>query len=192
LTTAAALVRFHDTGVFFAQVVPALSKGTAFYANQSLAGVVFRFFSSNPYTKPWIALPWAFLLPAIGAILLVALWFWRAGDRPALARAVAFIPLLPLLSSVTWPHHLVILLPVIWIGAIALAERDWPPMPTAALAGLLVTFSVIARWPVGPAFGQVGFRNAQTGDALVIIAANAFFLGTLILFLFSPWLLRSR
>jgi hypothetical protein len=126
------------------------------------------------------------------AILLIAFWFWRAGDLPALARAIAFVPLLPLLSSVTWPHHLVILLPVIWIGAIALAERDWPPVPTAGLAGLLVIFSVVARWPVGPAFGQVGFRHAQTGDATVIIATNAFFLGTLILFGFAPWLLRSR
>ena len=192
LTTAAALVRFQDTLVFVGEVLPALSQGTAFYANQSLAGVVFRFFSSNPYTTPWIALPWAFLLPMAGAILLIAFWFWRAADRPAMARGVAFLPLLPLLSSVTWPHHLVILLPVIWIGAIALAERDWPPVPTAGLAGLLVIFSVIARWPVGPAFGQVGFRPAQTGDAMVIIAANAFFLGTLILFVFSPWLLRSR
>jgi hypothetical protein len=173
-------------------VLPALSKGTAFYANQSLAGVVLRFFSANPYTSAWIAVSWALLLPAIGAILLIAFWFWRAADLPALARAVAFLPLLPLLSSVTWPHHLVILLPVIWIGAIALAERHWPPVPTAGLAGLLVIFSVVARWSVGPAFGQVGFRSAQTGDAMVIVTANAFFLGTVILFLFAPWLLRSR
>lgn len=192
LTTAAALVRFHDTLVFFGQVLPALSKGTAFYANQSLAGVVLRFFSANPYTTPWIALSWALLLPAIGGILLIAFWFWRAADQPALARAVAFLPLLPLLSSVTWPHHLVILLPVIWIGAIALAERRWPPVQTASLAGLLAIFSVVARWSVGPAFGQAGFRSAQTGDAMVIVGANVFFLGTLILFVFSPWLLRSR
>ena len=105
---------------------------------------------------------------------------------------VWLIPLLPLLSSVTWPHHLVILLPVIWMGAIALAERDWPVVPTIGLAGLLVIFSVVARWPVGPAFGQVGFRGAQTTDPMVFVVANAFFLGTLILFLFSPWLLRSR
>ena len=192
LTTAAALVRFDDTLVFLGQVLPALSKGTAFYANQSLDGMLLRLCSVNPYTTPWISLSWALVLPVAAAILLIAFWFWRAADQPALARAVAFIPLLPLLSSVTWPHHLVILLPVIWIGAIALAERDWPPVPTAGLAGLLVIFSVVARWPVGPTFGQVGFGPAQTGDAIVIIAANAFFLGTLILFLFAPWLLRSR
>jgi alpha-1,2-mannosyltransferase len=192
LTAAAALLRFHDTVVFFGQVLPALSQGTAFYANESLAGVVLRLFSSNPYTTPWVAISWAFLLPGAGAILLIAFWFWRTGHQPALVRSLAFIPLLPLLSSVTWPHHLVILLPVVWVAAIALAERDWPLAPTLGMAGLLVTFSVVARWPVGPAFGQIGFRPAQTGDAMVMVVANAFFLGTLILFLVAPWLLRSR
>jgi alpha-1,2-mannosyltransferase len=192
VTAAAALLRFQDTLVFLGQVLPALSKGTAFYANQSLAGVVLRLFSSNPYTTPWIAVSWALLLSAAGAILMVACWFWRTGQQPALPRAVAFIPLLPLLSSVSWPHHLVILLPVFWIGAIALAKRDWPLAPAVGMAGLLIIFSVLARWPVGPAFGQIGFRPAQTGDAMVLLVANAFFLGTLILFVTAPWLLRSR
>jgi alpha-1,2-mannosyltransferase len=192
ITAAAALLRFHDTFVFFGRVLPALSKGTAFYANQSLAGVMSRLFSSNPYTTPWIALTWAFLLPAASAIVLIAFWFWRTHHEPALARAMAFIPLLPLLSAVTWPHHLVILLPVIWVVAIALAERDWPLSPTVGTAGLLVIFSVVARWQVGPAFGQAGFHPAQTGDAMVFLVANAFFLGTLILFVSAPWLLRPR
>jgi alpha-1,2-mannosyltransferase len=192
ITAVAALLKYQDTLVFFGQVLPALSSGTAFYANQSLDGMVSRILSANPYTVPWVALPWAFLLVAAAAIVLVAFWFWRSRREPALVRAVAFIPLLPLLSSVTWPHHLVILLPVIWIGTVALAERDWPVAPTVGLAGVLVILSIVARWPVGPAFGQPGFRMAQTSDPVVFLVANAFFLGTLILFVFSPWLLRSR
>jgi alpha-1,2-mannosyltransferase len=192
ITAAAALVRFHDTLVFFGQVLPALSSGTAFYANQSLDGVVSRIFSVNPYTKPWIALSWVFLVMTTAALTLVAFWFWRTDHTPVLVRPIAFIPLLPLLSSVTWPHHLVILLPVIWIGTIALAQRDWPVVPTIGLAGVLVIFSVVARWPVGPAFGQPGFRTAQTADPFVFLVANALFLGTLILFVLTPWLLRSR
>jgi alpha-1,2-mannosyltransferase len=192
VTVAAALVRLDDTRVFVGQVLPALWSGTAFYANQSLSGVLARIFSVNPYTAPWLALSWAVLLPAAGSILLVAFWFWRGRRLPALARAAAFIPLLPLLSSVTWSHHLVILLPVIWIGAVALASRDWPVAPTVGLAALLAVFSVVARWPVGPAFGQSGFRAAQTTDAIVFLSANAFFIGTLLLFLLGPWLLRSR
>ncbi|MFY9615993.1 MAG: glycosyltransferase family 87 protein [Candidatus Dormiibacterota bacterium] len=192
VTAAAALLRFGDTLVFFGQVLPALASGTAYYANQSLAGVVARLFSANSYTTPWLALSWAFLVPAAGAVLLSGLWFVRTRNQPALVRAVAFIPLLPLLSTVTWPHHLVILLPVFWIGAIALAERDWPVAPTIVAAGLLLTFSVVTRWTVGPAFGQMGFRAAQTTDVMVFLVANAFFLGTLILFLLAPWLLRAR
>jgi alpha-1,2-mannosyltransferase len=192
VTAAAALLRLDDTLIFFRQVLPALASGTAYYANQSLAGVLSRVFSQNPYTTPWVTLSWAFLLPVAGAILLGAYWFWRMRRQPALARVVAFLPLLPLLSSVTWPHHLVILLPVLWIGAIALAERDWPLAPTAVAAGLLLIFDVVDRWPVGPAFGQPGFRAAQTGDGLVLIVANALFFATLILFGVAPWLLRSR
>jgi alpha-1,2-mannosyltransferase len=192
ITAAAAVLRYEDTLAFFGQVLPALSSGTAFYANQSLEGVVFRIISVNPYTIPWVGISWAILIVAAAAILLIAFWFWRTRHQPALARAGAFIPLLPLLSSVTWPHHLVILLPLIWIGAIALAERDWPVPSTFGLAGLLVIFSVVARWPVGPAFGQTGFRTAQTSDPIVFVVANAFFFGTLALFLVSPWLLRSR
>src|SRR5713101_258415 len=110
LTAAAALLRFDDTLVFFRQVLPTLASGTAYYANQSLAGLLSRIFSENAYTNPWITLAWASLLPAAGAIMLGAFWFWRMHRQPPLSRAVAFIPLLPLLSSVTWPHHLVILL----------------------------------------------------------------------------------
>jgi len=61
-----ALFRFNDTVVFFGQVLPALAPGTAFYANQSLSGALDRVSSANPYTQPWIDVPWAFLLPSSG------------------------------------------------------------------------------------------------------------------------------
>jgi hypothetical protein len=53
-------------------------------------------------------------------------------------------------------------------------------------------FSVLSRWPAGPAFGQPGFRAAQTMDPVVFLTANSLFFATLILFLSAPWLLRSR
>ena len=192
ITAAAALLRFHDTLVFFGQVLPALSKGTAFYANQSLAGVVTRIATVNPYTEPWTAVPRVYLLPAILAIAFIGLWFFWTRRQPPLLRAAAFLPLLPLASSVTWPHHLVILLPVIWFIFIAIAERGWPVRSTIAICALLLLFSVASRWPVGPAFTQPGFRVAQTADPAVFVFANALFFGTLALFLVAPWLLRSR
>src|SRR5438309_5831116 len=158
VTAAAALLRFDDTLVFFRQVLPALAGGTAIYANQSLQGVIARVATVNPYTKPWTVVPRAYLLPAALTVALIGLWFLWTRGQPALVRAAAFLPVLPLASSVTWPHHLVILLPVIWCGVIAIAKRGWPVPSTLALGALLLLFSVVARWPVGPAFSQPGFR----------------------------------
>jgi hypothetical protein len=93
---------------------------------------------------------------------------------------------------VTWPHHLVILLPVIWFAAIAIAERAWPVAQTAVLAAPLILFSVVSRLPVGPDFNHPGFRQAQTQDPIVFLVANSLFFATLILFIAGPWLLRSR
>jgi alpha-1,2-mannosyltransferase len=192
LTGAGLLLRFQDTLAYFGQVLPALAGGTAFYANQSLAGVLDRTVSSNPYTQPWIALSWVWMLFVVAAAILIGWWWWQTRRQTPTVRAAAFIPLIPLLSSVTWTHHLVIVLPLIWFSVIALAERDWPPLPTAALSGVLLLFSVFSRWPTGPAFGQAGFRTAQTMDPVVLLAANTLFFATLILFLSAPWLLRSR
>ncbi|HEV2235379.1 MAG TPA: hypothetical protein VGR57_01850, partial [Ktedonobacterales bacterium] len=141
---------------------------------------------------PWIALPWLSPLLIAAAAILISWWWWQTRRQTAPSRGAAFIPLIPLLSSVTWTHHLVIVLPLIWLSAIALAQRDWPPLPTAVLSGVLLLFSFFSRWPVGPAFGQPGFHAAQTMDLTVFLTANALFFATLILFLCAPWLLRSR
>jgi alpha-1,2-mannosyltransferase len=192
LTCAGALLRFQDTVAYVTQVLPALAAGTAFYANQSLAGLLDRVLSANAYTDPWIVVSWVSMLLISSAALLIAWWWWQTRDQPAPARAAAFIPLIPLLSSVTWTHHLVIVLPLIWLSAIALGQRDWPALPTAVISAVLLLYSVVSRWPVGPAFGHAGFRAAQTMDPVVFLAANSLFFATLILFLCAPWLLRSR
>ena len=192
LTAAGALGRLPDTIAYVGQVLPALASGTAFYANQSLAGVLHRTLSANAYTQPWISVPWVSLVLIMAALALIAWWWWQTRRQTAEVRAVAFIPLIPLLSSVTWTHHLVIVLPLIWFGVIALGRREWPVLPTAALAGVLLLFSVVTRLPAGPAFGQTAFRAAQTMDPVVFLAANTLFFATSILFLGAPWLLRSR
>lgn len=192
ISAVGALVRFPDTVVFVERVVPALARGTAFYANQSLAGVVARVGSVNAYTDPGAIVPNVAVVATAITAGLGVLWFARTSGQPGLLRAAAFLPLLPLASSVTWPHHLVILLPVIWFAFIALAHRGWPVPPTVVLCALLLAFSVVSRLPVGPAFGQPGFRAAQTADPGVFVISNALFFGTLGLFLLAPWLLRSR
>lgn len=192
VTGVGALIRFHDTLVFVGQVVPALASGTAYYANQSLAGILRRVVTANAYTQPWSVIAWPFLLLTVIGTGLTIWWFWRTRGQSPLIRSAAFIPILPLLSAVTWSHHLVILLPVIWLGIVAIARREWPLAPTLVLAGVLVVFNVVSRWPVGPGFNQPGFKLAQTADLAVFLVANSLFFGTLILFLAAPWLLRSR
>ena len=192
VTAVGALVRPADTIAFFTQVLPALAKGTAFYANDSVSGLLARVFAVNPYTDPWLALRFESLLPAGAALLLGGLWLWRGRRGSPLQRALTFLPLLPLLSAVTWSHHLVLLLPVLWVAIISSARRGWPAGETAALAAVTVTMSLVARWSFGPAFGHPGFRAAQTMDPAVFLVANSLVLGTLGLFLLAPWLLRFR
>ena len=75
VTAAGALLRFQDTVAYFGQVLPALASGTAFYANQSLAGVLDRTLNANPYTQPWVALPWVSMLLIAAAAILIG-WWW--------------------------------------------------------------------------------------------------------------------
>lgn len=191
-TAAGAVVRWDDTVVFFTRVAPALAGGTAVYANQSLAGFIKRVLTTNPYTHPWTAIGWAPLVLAIAALALVGFWLIATRRDDPAVRAWSFLPLLPLVSSVTWPHHLVIVLPVLWFAVIALANAHWPLAPSAATAALLAGFNVLARWSPGPVFGEAGFKAAQTTDVLVLLTANALLLSTFALFVLAPWLLRSR
>ena len=191
-TAVGAALRPGDTVTFFRDVAPALARGTAFYNNQSLAGVLGRLFTTNPYTTPWLVLPVGILF-AGAAILLGAWWWWSSRSEPdLLARGLTFLPLLLLLSTVTWPHHLVLLLPVAWLVIARLASRRWPPVQTLVFLGVIGCFDILSRWQPGPGFGQAGFGPAQTGDPMVLLAANSLFLGTLLIFVCGPWLLRSR
>lgn len=192
VTLVGAAIRLDDTITFFRQVLPALAGGTAFYGNQSLSGIFARVISPNPYTDPWIVTPVAGGAALLTAALLFGWWLWRSRREAAPAAPVTFLPLLPLASTVTWPHHLVILLPIIWLAIISLARRAWPLRETICLATVTLLLTVVARWQVGPAFGEAGFRAAQTMEPLVFLAANGLFIGTLLLFITAPWLLRSR
>lgn len=192
VTGAGAAIRPDDTITFFSQVLPALAKGTAFYGNHSLSGFLSRVLSPNPYTEPWLTTSLAGGAALVAGVLLFGYWLWRGRRDMPLTGSMAFLPLLPLISTVTWPHHLVILLPVIWLAIISLARRNWPLAETACLAAIGLLLTLMARWPVGPAFGEPGFRVAQTMDPLVFLFANGLFIGTLLLFITAPWLLRSR
>ncbi len=192
-TALGALVRYQDTMTFFRQVLPALATGTPFYANQSPSGLLARLFTRNAYTHPWVALPWE-PVAVVGASLFFATWWasWCRRQPDPTARAIAFLPLLPLLSAIAWSHHLVIVLPLLWLTIVHLAHRRWPLPETAVLVLVAGCLSVLPQWHPGPAFGEAGFVRAQTSDPLVLVTANSLLAGTVLLFVTSPWLLRSR
>lgn len=192
VTAAGAAIRFDDSVTFFTQVMPALARGTAFYGNQSLSGLLARVLSRNPYAEPWVATSVAGLVALLAAIVLFAWWLRRARRDTPLTGVMSFLPLLPLVSTVSWPHHLVILLPVVWLAIISLARRGWPLAETLCLGAATMLLTLVSRWPFGPAFGEPGYRTAQTMDPLVFLFANSLLVGTLLLFITGPWLLRSR
>lgn len=191
-TGVGAALRPSDTLTYFRDVLPQLARGTAYYSNQSIAGLYDRLFTANPYTDPWLRLGPAPLAMVVLGILLLAFWAVTLRGHDPLLRAVAFLPLLPLLSSVTWEHHLIVVLPLCWLVVVELARRRWPLLESGVMVALLCGFDVLARWRPGPALLTAGYRSAQTADPLVLLTANGLLLATLALFLLSPWLLRAR
>ncbi|HYM49772.1 MAG TPA: glycosyltransferase family 87 protein [Candidatus Limnocylindrales bacterium] len=187
-----ALARPADSLTYVRDVVPQLARGSAFYSNQSLSGVMSRLFTANPYTDPWVRLPLEPLIALAFGIGLVGYWAITLRGHDPLTRALTFLPLLPLLSSVTWEHHLIVILPLCWLVIVELARRGWPRPQTAVFVALLGAVDLVARWRPGPGPLAPGFRAAQTGDPLVLLCANSLFLATLAFLLLSPWLLRAR
>jgi alpha-1,2-mannosyltransferase len=192
VTGLGALARPADSLTFFSRVLPQLAKGTAYYSNQSVSGFLKRLFTVNPYTNPIAPLSFEPALAIACAVLLLGFWLVRCNSRDPWSAGVSFLPLLPLLSSVTWAHHLVIVLPVMWTALATLARAGWPAGRAIVLTALYGGFTLLPHWTPGPLFGQSGFRAAQTGDPLMLIAANGLLLTTLILLLCTPWLLRAR
>ena len=96
---------------YFRELLPHLSAGTGYRENQSLAGVAARL--CDPSTADhggsagWCgrALSW----PAVAGVVALVLWVSRRATRPGLEFALA-VCALPLISSVTWSFHLVLLL----------------------------------------------------------------------------------
>jgi alpha-1,2-mannosyltransferase len=189
----ALVARPGDSLAYVHDVLPALSRGSAYYSNQSIAGFLSRLFTSNPYTTPLAILPWEPAL-VLGATLLVfGWWLWASSRQPdPLRRALTALPVLPLVSSVSWEHHLVIVLPVLWLALTTLAGRGWPRWPTAALGLCVLCLAAIPHLPIGPPFQTPFSRAADTRNLLLILAANRLLLGTLILWLCGPWLVSDR
>jgi alpha-1,2-mannosyltransferase len=207
VTALAALLRPMDSLTYVRDVLPTLARGTAYWSNQSIAGVAARLFTPNPYTRPVLTVPWEPVLVAVALLVVAGYWAMSGkGPHPALPReggresesprgemglmrGLSFLPLLPLFSAVSWEHHLVILLPLVWLLLVTLSRRGWPLPQTAIFSLALLCLAAIPHLPIGPPYATEFARAAQTSNPLLIAVANRLLIGTLILFAASPWLL---
>lgn len=185
-----AVVRPVDSLTYARVVAPQLAGGTAYFSNESIAGVVDRFFTSNPYTTPLVTLPWAHSLIVVLALGTLGAWIWMArGMADPLMRALTFLPIVPLVSALSWEHHLVILLPLVWLTLAVLASRGWPLAEAAAVAVAVLALLAIPHLPIGPPYATDFARAAHTKNPLWLAGANRLFIGTALLLIVSPWLL---
>lgn len=180
-----------DSWLYLHTVLPALSHGSTNPANQSLAGVLGRLAGlASPGMAGYVSSEGPMI--AIALTLLGAGWW--ASCRSALAgplpRAVTFLPLLPIVSPVSWEHHLVILLPLVWLCLAAAAARCWPIRDLLLLGTIGLFLSLIPAWELGSLISAAQLRALPSFDVTALLLANSPFIGSFILFMAGPWLLR--
>jgi hypothetical protein len=170
---------------YFRELLPHLSAGTGYRENQSLAGLAARL--CDPSTAEhggsagWCgrAIAW----PAAAAVLTLVLAATRIGARSGLEFALA-VCALPLLSSVTWSFHLVLLILPITLVVRHLFLGGWSRLQRRLL---LVAWGCFALAPLVHYALIIQPISAPGIASLLIGAIKALFdetylLGTLILF----------
>lgn len=191
ITVLAAILFPADSWIYVHTVLPALSHGSPNPANQSLAAVLDRLAGlASPGFARYLSDQGAII--AIALTLLCAGWWasHRSAPMEPLARAATFLPLLPMVSPVTWAHHLVILLPLVWLSLAAAAARSWPIRELLMLGAIGLFLSLIPAWDLGALVSAAQARAIHSFDLGALVLANSSFIGTIILFMAGPWLLR--
>lgn len=127
------------------RVVPQLTVGTGFPANESPAGTIDRILEpATYYGHAPTAMPIVRVLAIAVSLLLVLicareLRFSVRSREGRLLEGATVIALTPLLTTLTWPGHLVLLLiPIFVIGIVSLRRRDWTGAVLALASWLLI------------------------------------------------------
>jgi hypothetical protein len=170
---------------YFRDMLPHLAAGTGYRENQSLAGFTARL--CNPSTADagggagWCGriLDWPLVVALLALVLSSVARSTRSGLEFALAVAA-----LPLISSVTWSFHLVLLiLPITLLIRQVFAGAMVPPARRVLMLAWLC-FSVGPAihyfWIVHPLPYSYGIL-AAVGSGVTRIAAESYFLGTLVI-----------
>lgn len=180
---------------YFRDMLPHLAAGTGYRENQSLAGVTARLCAPPTAdaggSAGWCGrlLDWPLVLLLLGLILRAS----SHGSRTGLEFALA-VTALPLISSVTWSFHLVIL-----ILPIALLIREAFSGRLSRVQGRIL-FAAWLCFSVGPAFHYLFIFHPLppwpgvldvAPRAITRLAAEAYFIGTVIVFGSVWWALRN-
>lgn len=181
-----AVTGFDHNLYYFRDMLPHLAVGSGYRENQSLAGLATRL--CNPSTADqgggagWCGrfVDW----PAILAVLAMVAYAVRRGTRSAMEYGLA-VAALPLISSVTWSFHLVILILPIQLlirtvhdGIASRAQvrrllAAWLCFSVGPAAHYALIFAPLPHWP--------GWLELLPGT-LTWVAAQSYLIGTVLIF----------
>lgn len=191
-----AVTGFDHNLFYFRELLPHLSAGSGYRENQSLAGLATRL--CNPSTAEqgggagWCGrlVDW----PLVLALLATIGYAVRPGTRSAMEYGLA-VAALPLISSVTWSFHLVILiLPIVLLirtvydGTASRAQvrrlfAAWLCFSVGPAMHYALIFRPLPRWP--------GWLEIVPGS-LTWVAAQSYLIGTLLVFLCALIAVRAE
>jgi hypothetical protein len=164
----AMLLLVPHTADFFTQVLPHIGGGTTVYENKSFASMVGRFFDLTGEVEPgWgRAAPDSRLVTLATLAIFLGPTIWLAArtvprdglDWTARAAAFAsFVAAMPIVSTITWRHHMVVSI----LSMALLLPALWPLAgPAASRAG---RWLLVASYPLSYIQQDVAHRLALGG-----------------------------
>jgi alpha-1,2-mannosyltransferase len=186
--TGVSLVISPDSVQFFTEVLPRIGLGNSNWDNGSITGLVSRFVAFYPsaFGGSTALLAKALILVGIVAILGLTLWMVPSRDGPWMLRlgTASLVTALLMVSSVTWQHHLVVLLLPIAV-AMAWIQARRP----GALYGFWLAAGYALCWLDRRAFPLPADQAVHSsGQALMVLAGTSIKLAGLTLI----WVLLLR
>jgi hypothetical protein len=157
---------------FVLRVLPKLSQGSAYFDNLSLSGVLMR----GQLLATHRVGPWTARLAQLLGVALVAITWWRCrsarGERQRAVAFAAVLATLPIVSPLTWSHHLVLELLVYALLAPSLVSGGGPWVLALLSYPLLdrlpeVVFAVAAYGLHLPGWGAAWFNLGANVATLV-------------------------
>jgi hypothetical protein len=174
----AMLVLVPHTADFFTQVLPHIGGGTTVYENKSFPSMVGRFFDLTGEVEPsWgLAAPDSKLVTLATMAIFLGSTVWlaavtrpRAGMNWTARAAVfaAFVAAMPIASTITWRHHLVVnilamalLLPALWPISGPAASRAGRWLLAASYPLSYIEQDLAHRLALGPGLAHPSFLDA--------------------------------